>query len=159
MIGHGINDFYNIQDAVPDADGLIEAVLLPLVDLVVFPNMVTPLLIRREQDIAAIGEAQTHQETVSGVAQRNPSPDVLEPDDLYTIRYGNGAGTADAHAEWRDECAGPGPPPRRNRGDSSRQQPYFRVKARPLAEQCAGKPRSNGADAGHAQPVSEMCRA
>ena len=52
MIGHGINDFYNIQDAVPDPDGLIEVVLLPLIDLVIFPNMVTPLLIRREQDIS-----------------------------------------------------------------------------------------------------------
>ena len=54
MIGQGINDFYNVHDAVPDADGLIEAVLIPLIDLVIFPNMVTPLLIRREQDIAAI---------------------------------------------------------------------------------------------------------
>jgi ATP-dependent Lon protease len=131
MIGHGINDFYNVQDAVPDADGLIEAVLIPLIDLVVFPNMVTPLVVRREQDIAAIGDAQIHQETVLGVTQRNPSVSAPEPDDLH--RFGtemalgrlmhmpDGETSVLAQGRRRVEIV-----------DFIQTQPYYRVKARPV---------------------------
>jgi ATP-dependent Lon protease len=134
MIGHGINDFYNVQDAVPDADGLIEAVLIPLIDLVIFPNMVTPLLVRREQDIAAIGDAQIHQETVLGVTQRNPSVPAPEPDDLY--RFGtemalgrlmhmpDGETSVLAQGRRRVEIV-----------DFIQTQPYYRVKARPVSEE------------------------
>jgi hypothetical protein len=40
LIGHSLNDFYNIHDAAPDAEGLIEIILIPLADMVVYPNMV-----------------------------------------------------------------------------------------------------------------------
>ncbi len=133
MIGHGINDFYNIQDAVPGVDGLIEAVLIPLPDLVVFPNMVTPLSIRRDQDIAAIGEAQIHQETVLGVTQRNPVLPTLEPNDLYTfgtemalgrlMHMPNGETSVLAQGRRRVEIV-----------EFTQTEPYFRVKARPISE-------------------------
>jgi ATP-dependent Lon protease len=133
MIGHGINDFYNIQDAVPDTEGLIEAVLIPLADLVVFPNMVTPLVIRREQDIAAVGEAQVHQETVLGVTQRNAVLLTPGPDDLYTfgtemalgrlMHMPSGETSVLAQGRRRVEIVG-----------FTQTEPYFRVKARPIAE-------------------------
>jgi ATP-dependent Lon protease len=133
MIGHGINDFYNIQDAIPGDDGLIEAVVIPLADLVVFPNMVTPVLIRREQDIAAIGEAQVHQETVLGVTQRNAVLLTLEPDDLYTfgtemalgrlMHMPNGETNVLAQGRRRVEIV-----------EFTQTEPYFRVKARPISE-------------------------
>jgi ATP-dependent Lon protease len=134
MIGHGINDFYSVQDAVPDADGLIEAVLIPLIDLVIFPNMVTPLVVRREQDIAAIGDAQIHQETVLGVTQRYPSVPAPEPDDLY--RFGtemalgrlmhmpDGETSVLAQGRRRVEIV-----------EFIQTQPYYRVKARPVSEE------------------------
>jgi ATP-dependent Lon protease len=134
MIGHGINDFYNIQDAIPGADGLIEAVVIPLADLVVFPNMVTPVLIRREQDIAAIGEAQVHQETVLGVTQRNAVLLTLEPGDLYTfgtemalgrlMHMPNGETNVLAQGRRRVEIV-----------EFTQREPYFRVKARPISEE------------------------
>jgi ATP-dependent Lon protease len=134
MIGHGINDFYNIQDAIPGDDGLIEAVVIPLADLVVFPNMVTPVLIRREQDIAAIGEAQVHQETVLGVTQRNAVLLTLEPDDLYTfgtemalgrlMHMPNGETNVLAQGRRRVEIV-----------EFTQTEPYFRVKARPISEE------------------------
>ncbi len=85
MIGHGINDFYTIREAEPDADGLIEIGLVALSDMVVFPNMVTSLMIQREQNVAAIGEAQIHQETVIGVALRDGSITAPSPEDFYTF--------------------------------------------------------------------------
>jgi ATP-dependent Lon protease len=85
MIGHGINDFYTIRAAEPDADGLIEIGLVALSDMVVFPNMVTSLIIQREQNVAAIGEAQIHQETVIGVALRDGSISTPKPEDFYTF--------------------------------------------------------------------------
>jgi len=85
MIGHGINDFYTIREAEPDADGLIEIGLVALSDMVVFPNMVTSLMIQREQNVAAIGEAQIHQETVIGVALRDGSITAPKPEDFYTF--------------------------------------------------------------------------
>jgi ATP-dependent Lon protease len=134
MIGHGINDFYSVQDAVPDVEGLIEAILIPLADLVVFPNMVTPLRIHREQDIAAIGEAQIHQETVLGVTQRNSSLVTLEPGDLYTfgtemalgrlMHMPDGETSVLAQGRRRVEIV-----------DFVQTQPYYRVKARPVSEE------------------------
>ncbi len=133
MIGHGISDFYSIQDAEPDANGLIEAVLLPLVNLVVFPNMVTPLLVHREQDVAAVGEAQERQQTVIGALVRDANVAVFKPDDL--VAYGtemalgrlmhmpDGGNTVLAQGRRRVEIV-----------EFVQTQPFFRVKARPVAE-------------------------
>jgi ATP-dependent Lon protease len=133
MIGHSINDFYNVRDAVPDSSGLIEIVLIPLADLVVFPNMVTPLFIRREQDITAISEAQAHQETVLGVTQRDVNPAVPTPEDLYAfgtemalgrlMHMPDGETTVLAQGRRRVEIV-----------EFVQAQPYYRVKARPLVE-------------------------
>ncbi|WP_119073032.1 endopeptidase La [Aggregatilinea lenta] len=84
MLGHGINDFYSIQDAVPDDDGLIEAAVIPLINVVIYPNMVTPLFAQREQDLQAIAEAQADGRTVIGVALRDPDREEITPDDLYS---------------------------------------------------------------------------
>ncbi len=134
MIGHGISDFYTVQDAVPDAAGLIDVILLPLVDTVVYPNMVTPLFIRREQDITAIAEAQTHQATVVGVSQRDPNQAVSKPEDFYTVgtemalgrlmHMPDGGTSVLAQGRRRVQIV-----------EFMQTQPYFRVKARPVEEQ------------------------
>ncbi|MBI5960995.1 MAG: endopeptidase La [Chloroflexi bacterium] len=133
MIGHSINDFYNVRDAEPDANGLIELALIPVADLVIFPNMVTPLLIRREQDIVGISEAQIRQATVIGVAQRDPNVVSLQPEDLYTfgtemamgrlMHMPDGGTTVLVQGRRRVEIV-----------EFVQTQPYFRVKARPIAE-------------------------
>jgi ATP-dependent Lon protease len=133
MIGHSINDFYNVRDAVPDSSGLIEIALIPLADLVVFPNMVTPLFVRREQDITAISEAQARQETVLGVTQREANPATLTAEDLYAfgtemalgrlMHMPDGGTTVLAQGRRRVEIV-----------EFVQAQPYYRVKARPLVE-------------------------
>lgn len=85
MFGHSVNDFYNIPDAVPDQDGQIHAVLVPLRDMVLFPNMVTPLFVGREKSLAAIATAQAEEATVIAALQRESTLPDPNADDLYTV--------------------------------------------------------------------------
>ncbi len=134
MIGHGINDFYNVQDAEPDDAGLIELTVLPLIDLIVYPNMVTPLLVRRERAIAAINDAQVKGETVLGVTQLDPTLASPTPDELFTIgcemalgrlmNMPNGDTSVLAQGRRRVEIV-----------EFIQIDPYYRVKARVIDEQ------------------------
>lgn len=136
MIGHGIGDFYSIQDAEVDGDGLFERILVPLDDLIVFPNMVTSLLLPREVDIAAVSAAQTAHETVLGVAARSDSTDPFEPDDLYAIgtemalgrliHMPDGGTSVLAQGRRRVQIV-----------EYVQLEPYFRVRARPIVEETA----------------------
>ena len=85
MMGYGENDFFDVKDAEPDENGLIEAALIPLRDLVVYPNMVTPLFVARESSLQAIQHAQLNDQTVIGVAQLDPSSPNPGPEELYQV--------------------------------------------------------------------------
>ncbi len=63
---------------------VIEAPLLPLRDMVMFPRMVTPLFVGRDRSIEAIEVANERSELLITVAQRDA--DVMEPgpEDLFT---------------------------------------------------------------------------
>jgi len=71
-----------LQEAPGD---VIEAPLLPLRDIVMFPRMVTPLFVGRDRSIAAIEVANEQGEPLITVAQRDG--DILEPglEDLFTF--------------------------------------------------------------------------
>lgn len=134
MIGHGLNDFYTVQDAQPGDDGLIKLALIPLPDLVLFPNMVTPLMIRREPDITAISMAQVHQETILGVAQLDPLLTTPKQQDLYSVgvemalgrlmHLPDGGATLLAQGRRRVKIV-----------EYVQSEPYFVVKARVVAEE------------------------
>ncbi|MBN1201198.1 MAG: endopeptidase La [Anaerolineae bacterium] len=133
MIGHGVTDFYTVQDATPDADGLIELVLIPLPDLVIFPKMVTPLFIHRERDLQAISEAQDTQQTLLGVAQRQLNLDTPEPGELYTVGTEMAVGRLIHMPDGGASVLVQG----RRRVDIvefTQTSPCYRVKARPLSE-------------------------
>ena len=85
MIGHGISEFYSIQDAKPDQGGLIECVVVGLADTIVFPRTVTPLFVRDDMDIRAIQAAQDRQETVIGVLLRDPEAEDITLENVYPI--------------------------------------------------------------------------
>ncbi|MFN8412277.1 MAG: endopeptidase La [Anaerolineales bacterium] len=70
-------ELYRIPNSEPNAEGLIEAVVLPLRDLVIFPRMVSPIFVGREASLLAVQEAQKKEQTVIGLTQRDP--DVEEP--------------------------------------------------------------------------------
>ena len=62
-----------------------ELPLLPLRDVVVFPNMVIPLFVGRDKSIAALQDAMTENKQVMLVAQKSASDDNPGLDDLYRI--------------------------------------------------------------------------
>jgi ATP-dependent Lon protease len=83
---------FSLEDMDFDEEGLhksldevIEAPLLPLRDMVMFPRMVTPLFVGRDRSIEAIEVANARGEPLITVAQRDV--DLLEPgpEDLFTF--------------------------------------------------------------------------
>ncbi|MBN2471952.1 MAG: endopeptidase La [Anaerolineae bacterium] len=133
-MGYGENDFYDVQDAEQDAEGLIEAPLVALRDLVVYPSMVTPLFVGRESSLLAIQTAQAEGQTVIGVAQYDPSLPSPGPDDLFPLgtemamgrvmRMPDGTVSVLAQGRRRVEIV-----------EFVSTQPYIRVKARPIPEE------------------------
>jgi len=70
-------ELYRVPNATPDADGTLEALVLPLRDIVIFPHMVTPVFVSREGSLLAIQAAHDHNQTVIGLGQRDP--DIEDP--------------------------------------------------------------------------------
>ena len=57
--------------------------LLPLRDVVLFPNMVIPILVVRDASVAALQAALVHDRYIFLVLQKNPEDDVPGEDDIY----------------------------------------------------------------------------
>ncbi|MBI5842527.1 MAG: endopeptidase La [Chloroflexi bacterium] len=68
-------ELYRIPNREPGPDGLIEAAVLPLRDLVIFPRMVSPIFVGRESSLLAVQEAQRKDLTVIGLTQKDPELD------------------------------------------------------------------------------------
>ncbi len=65
-------ELYRIPNRVTGPDGLIEAAVLPLRDLVIFPRMVSPIFVGREASLLAVQDAQRKELTVIGLTQKDP---------------------------------------------------------------------------------------
>jgi len=74
-ISQRTEELYRVPNMEPNADGLIEAVVLPLRDLVIFPRMVSPIFVGREASLLAVDEAQRKEQTVIGLTQKDPEQD------------------------------------------------------------------------------------
>lgn len=59
--------------------------VLPLRDVVVYPNMVMPLFVGRERSIRALQHAMSDDKRVVLVAQRKPDIDDPQPESLYDV--------------------------------------------------------------------------
>jgi len=68
-------ELYRIPNREPNPDGLIEAAVLPLRDLVVFPRMVSPIFVGREASLLAVEEAQRKEQTIIGLTQTDADLD------------------------------------------------------------------------------------
>jgi ATP-dependent Lon protease len=64
---------------------VIEAPLLPLRDMVIFPRMVTPLFVGRDRSMEAIEVANAQGEPLITVAQRDADITEPGPEDLFTF--------------------------------------------------------------------------
>lgn len=79
------DELYRVANATPDEDGCIEALVLPLRDIVVFPHMVTPVFVAREASLLAIQEAHEHDRTIIGLTQRDSDMENPGPEDFLSI--------------------------------------------------------------------------
>lgn len=82
---HRTEELFAIGDAVQDDEGLITAILLPLQDVVLYPNMVTPLFIQDEDTLLAIEHAAQDRSTMVAATQSNSSVQNPEPEDFYAV--------------------------------------------------------------------------
>jgi len=85
-ISFSLEDMDFGEEILPKSpDQVIEAPLLPLRDMVMFPRMVAPLFVGRDRSIEAIEVANEEDATVIAVAQRDT--DVIEPgpENLFTF--------------------------------------------------------------------------
>jgi len=78
-------ELYRIPNLEPNADGVIEAAILPLRDMVIFPRMVSPIFVGRESSLLAVHDAQRKEFTVIGLTQRDPEVDEPGPEDFLPI--------------------------------------------------------------------------
>src|SRR5258706_9861863 len=83
-------ELYRVPNMEANAEGLIEAAVLPLRDLVVFPRMVSPIFVGRESSLLAVQEAQRKKQTVIGLTQRAPEGDQPGGEDFLPIGVGKG---------------------------------------------------------------------
>jgi ATP-dependent Lon protease len=84
-MSHHAEELYDIAEAEPDDDGLIECPLLPLRDMVMFPHMVTPLFVGREKSLAAIHAAHARNQTLLAVTQASPDVEDPGPEDWHKV--------------------------------------------------------------------------
>ena len=78
-------ELYRVPNYEASEDGLIEASVMPLRDLVVFPRMVAPIFIGRESSLVAVQDAQAKNQTVIGLVQKDPEVDEPKPSDFLPI--------------------------------------------------------------------------
>ncbi len=78
-------ELYGVPNTEPSTDGLIEAVVLPLRDMVIFPRMVSPIFVGRSSSLLAVQEAQTKGKTVIGLTQKDPEVNEPGADDFLPI--------------------------------------------------------------------------
>ena len=79
------DELYQIEDAVVSASGLIECAVLPLRDVVLYPNMVTPLFISQETTLQAVEAAARAGLTMIAITQLDPEAETPGPGDFYTV--------------------------------------------------------------------------
>jgi len=79
------DELYRVSNALPDGDGCIEALVLPLRDIVVFPHMVTPVFVAREASLLAIKGAHKNERTIIGLTQRDSNLEDPGPQDFLPI--------------------------------------------------------------------------
>ena len=61
--------------------------VLPLRDIVVFPNMVAPLFVGREQSVNALNHVMTGDKKIFLLSQKNSKIDNPNKDNLYYYKF------------------------------------------------------------------------
>ncbi len=62
-----------------------ELPIVPLINTVLFPHMLTPLFVGRERSVAAVEEAMENDRTILVIAQREQDADDVGPNELFGV--------------------------------------------------------------------------
>jgi len=62
-----------------------ELPIVPLINTVLFPHMLTPLFVGRERSVAAVEQAMDNDRTILAVAQREQDTEDVGPSDLFDV--------------------------------------------------------------------------
>lgn len=79
------DELESITDAPAASDGTITCPVLPLRDLLILPGTISPLFIGRESTLAAIDEARSQNQTLIGLAQKDPGEETPNVDSFLEI--------------------------------------------------------------------------
>jgi ATP-dependent Lon protease len=126
-------ELYRIPNLEPDEEGVIEAMVLPLRDLVIFPRMVSPIFVGREASLMAVQEAQLSNQTIIGLIQRDAEVESPGPEDFLPIGVEMAVGRLLQMPEGSSSALSQG----RRRVEVVefiQASPYLRVRARPVYE-------------------------
>lgn len=80
-----LSEFAHVSDSLLDDEGLIQGYVLPLRDLVFYPNMVTPLFLDPEQAQNPVQEVLRAGETLLAITQRRLEIAQPGPSDLFRV--------------------------------------------------------------------------
>ncbi len=132
-IGRRADALYDIEEATLDEDGLIECLVLPLRDIVLFPNMITPLFVSQDHSLLAIEEVSRTNETMIAVTQLDA--EIEEPGyvDLYAVGVEVAVGKLMHLPDGTSSILTQG----RRRVEiveCIQEDPYIKVRARPIHE-------------------------
>ncbi len=84
-ISQRTDELYRVPNHEADAEGVFEALVLPMRDLVVFPHMVSPIFVDSESALLTLQNAHEKNETVIGLTQKDPELDSPKADDFLPI--------------------------------------------------------------------------
>jgi len=127
-----------------DSDDLANAVaaefpLLPLRNVVVFPQMVSPLMVGRDQSLRAVEAAAQADNVLLVVTQRDAEKTEPELDDLYTMGTEFHIGRVMRTPDGTTHLLGQGQH-RMQIVDLVHSHPYIRVRAIPIYEETVSSP-------------------
>ena len=84
-ISQRTEELYHIPNHTLGDDGVIEALALPMRDLVVFPHMVSPIFVDNEAAVLTLQTAHERNQTVIGLTQKDPENSTPKAEDFLAI--------------------------------------------------------------------------
>lgn len=81
-ISQRTEELYRVPSHEIDKDGMFDALVLPMRDLVVFPHMVSPVFVDNEAAILTLQTAHERNQTVIGLTQKDPDQDNPKANDF-----------------------------------------------------------------------------
>jgi ATP-dependent Lon protease len=126
-------ELYRIPDADVDSEGLIECGVFVMRDMLVYPRMISPIFIGPGPNLLAVQDSQANEETLIGLVQQNPDIEEPGPDDFLPIGVEIAIGRLLSLSDGNSSALVQG----RKRVEIIefvQDEPYFRVRARPIVE-------------------------